>query len=183
MGQLDIMCWPSGPVKCLLLAILVSISFLLVGPAPFIPLETNIPLCVVALIILGIGCSAELVATFSGSLAAAHEAGFPADLSTCGLISGIWASSFALGCFLGPSVGGASLETFGFRWASQIVVVMHIILAIGTAFFMLPSSNKKTNEELKESAPLMKRNTKKRGLDSTYGSLENSLSDYGSISS
>ena len=80
-------------------------------------------------------------------------------------------------------MGGASLETFGFQWASQIVVVMHIILAIGTAFFMLPSSNKTTKEELKESAPLMKIKTKKRGLDSTYGSLENSLSDYGSISS
>ena len=164
-------------------AILVSISFLLVGPAPFIPLETTIPLCVVALIFLGVGCSAELVATFSGSLAAAHEAGFPEDLSTCGLISGIWASSFALGSFVGPSVGGAALEFFGFKWASQIVVAMHTLLAVVTAFLMLSGNRKEAKDCLIESVPLVGSKEKKRGHNSTYGSLESSLSDYGSISS
>jgi len=158
-------------------AILVSVSFLLLGPAPFIPLETTIPLCVLALIFLGVGCSAELVATFGGSLAAAHEAGFPQDLSTCGLISGIWAACFSLGSFAGPSAGGAAMEAFGFKWASQIVVAMHVLLAVVTAYLML-SNNKKTKESLVETVPLMVSSKNNRGMDSTYGSIESSLSDY-----
>jgi len=158
-------------------AILVSVSFLLLGPAPFIPLETTIPLSVLALIFLGVGCSAELVATFGGSLAAAHEAGFPQDLSTCGLISGIWATCFSLGSFAGPSAGGAAMEAFGFKWASQIVVAMHVLLAVVTAYLML-SNNKKTKESLVETVPLMVSSKNNRGMDSTYGSIESSLSDY-----
>ena len=161
-------------------SILVSVSFLFVGPAPFIPLETTIPLCAVALIIHGIGCSAELVATFSGSLAAAYKAGFPDDWNTCGLISGIWAASFELGSFMGPSVGGVTFEKYGFQWASQIVVAMHVLLAIVTGLYMVIANSKKNEKECEESVPLM--GSEKRDFDSTYGSNE-SFCIYGSLSS
>jgi len=128
-------------------SILVSISFLLLGPAPFIPLETTIPICVVALVLFGVGSSAELVATFSGSLAAAHKAGFPQDLSTSGLISGIYVSSFALGSFMGPSVGGIAIDYLGFKWTSQILVAMHVFLAVSSAYIMI-SSRKHIDESV-----------------------------------
>jgi MFS family permease len=69
---------------------------------------------------LGIGTAAGLVASFSAAQKAAlskHDT-TPAQLYP--VISGVWTSSFALGNFLGPSIGGLLYEFVGFRYTTFV---------------------------------------------------------------
>lgn len=50
------------------------------------------------------------------------EGGFRDDLSTYGLVSGLWASTFALGAFVGPSIGGILFDVIGFRMGTLVVM-------------------------------------------------------------
>jgi len=110
-------------------AISVCISFTLLGPAPFIPMETSLWLCVVALVFQGIGAGGEIVCAFLGSLKEAVKHGYPDDLRTYGLVSALWSSAFALGAFVGPSIGGVMLDTVGFRIGTLFVICQHGLLA------------------------------------------------------
>lgn len=56
--------------------------------------------------------------------------GYSDDISTYGLVSGLWTSMSALGYFIGPSVGGIAVDLSGFQWASLIIIGGQIILVI-----------------------------------------------------
>ncbi|XP_068220297.1 MFS-type transporter SLC18B1-like [Palaemon carinicauda] len=121
-------------------------TFLLVGPAPYLPIEhITIPICIIALVIHGMGFGAELVATFTSAHRDAVANGFPDDIQTYGMVSGMWASTFALGAFIGPSVAGALFDLIGFEWATQFVVALHVIVAL--AFSAHLCCKKKTPNE------------------------------------
>jgi len=49
-------------------------------------------------------------------------------LSTYGLISGLWASSFSLGAFVGPSVAGILFDEVGFENATYFVLATQLII-------------------------------------------------------
>lgn len=115
-------------------ALLTVLSFLFVGPAPFFPLEPTLPIVIGALLCHGVGFGAELVGTFGGTQMEAIKRGFPDNLDTYGLVSGIWTSTFALGAFIGPTVAGYLFDRIGFRWATMVVVVLHIFVFL---FLML----------------------------------------------
>ncbi|MBO1764922.1 MFS transporter, partial [Escherichia coli] len=98
-------------------AFVVMTAFILIGPAPFLPIPTTLPICIIALVLHGTGFGAELVATFTSAHRDAVKNGFPDDISTYGLVSGMWTSTFALGAFIGPSAAGALFDWVGFSWA------------------------------------------------------------------
>lgn len=56
------------------------------------------------------------------------ESGFPNDIHTFGLLSGIWSSSFALGAFLGPSIAGILSDLVGFQKGTYFEIFLHLIL-------------------------------------------------------
>ncbi|XP_045129884.1 MFS-type transporter SLC18B1-like [Portunus trituberculatus] len=115
-------------------AFVVITSFTLIGPAPFLPIPTTLPVCIVALVLHGTGFGAELVATFTSAHRDAVLNGFPDDIQTYGLVSGMWTSTFALGAFIGPSAAGALFDLVGFSWATVFVTVLHLLVAV---FFIL----------------------------------------------
>ena len=80
---------------------LIITGFSILGPAPYIPFDPTFNICIIALIIHGIGFAAMLVAGFADAHKEAIRNGFPDNLSTYGLISGMWTSTFALGAFIG----------------------------------------------------------------------------------
>lgn len=121
--------------------ILVVIGFCLVGPAPFIPYPTIIWMTICGLVIHGLGMAAQLVASFTDALRTSISYGFPNNLETYGLISGLWTSTFALGAFIGPSVAGILLDNIGFRNASMFIVILHLVVAILAAVFLSNCSN------------------------------------------
>lgn len=118
-------------------ALFISAAFILIGPAPFLPINMSLPIIIVALIIHGLGIGSELVATFSAFHKDAVCMGFPDNINTYGMVSGLWTSSFALGAFVGPSAAGVLYDTIGFPWASQMVVVIHLLLFFTTGIYIL----------------------------------------------
>jgi len=111
-------------------AFVIMTAFTIIGPSPFLPIPTTLPLCIFALVLHGTGFGAELVATFTSAHKDAVANGFPDDIQTYGLVSGMWTSTFALGAFIGPSAAGALFDWCGFGWATVVVVALHLIVAV-----------------------------------------------------
>jgi MFS family permease len=57
--------------------------------------------------------------------------GFPNNLETYGLISGLWTSTFALGAFVGPSIAGILYDSMGFRNGTMFIVLLNVIVVRG----------------------------------------------------
>lgn len=162
-------------------------SFIFVGPMPFLLIDTSIELCIVALVFHGIGFGAELVSTFAGAHRDVVTNGFPDDLSTYGLVSGIWTSTFALGCFIGPSVGGVLLDKIGFKWASVFVAALHLVVALSSGLFhccrgryedqLYANIHYSLAQGKDENRPLIHQ----KDNDSTYGSAGSSQENLGTL--
>ena len=54
--------------------------------------------------------------------------GFPNNLQTYGMVSGLWTSTFALGAFVGPSAAGILFDNFGFRASTDFVIIINLLL-------------------------------------------------------
>jgi len=117
-------------------ALFLAGGFIFVGPAPFIPHETTLPLAITGLVVLGVGIGAELVSGFIAAFREATFHGFPNNLATYGLVSGMWTSTFALGAFIGPSVAGILFDNFGFRNGTLFVIVTNLMLAFSVVVFL-----------------------------------------------
>lgn len=66
--------------------------------------------------------------------------GFPDEISTYGLMSGLWSASFSLGDFIGPSVAGALNDLVGFRNGTLFIVAVHsLIVSIKIKLFLQKS--------------------------------------------
>ena len=78
---------------------------------------------IVGLCLLGIGTAALLVASFSGAQKSALESISVTPDEIYALIAGIWTSAFALGNFIGPTLGGFLVDYIGFRNATTVFQV------------------------------------------------------------
>nr|CAD7410569.1 unnamed protein product [Timema cristinae] len=125
------------PKKLIALGGLATITcYFLVGPFPFIPVETKLWTCALGLIIHGLGFACILVPCFIEGIRSAISHDFPDDISTYGLVSGLWASFFALGAFVGPSMAGFLFDLVGFRQATLFVIVAHVIVVVAVTMFV-----------------------------------------------
>lgn len=61
-------------------------------------------------------------------LSISRSYGFPNNIETYGLVSGLWTSTFALGAFIGPSVAGILLDNIGFRNGSMFIILLHLLV-------------------------------------------------------
>lgn len=116
--------------------VLTVVSYSIVGPAPFVPLNKSMLLIVLGLIIQGLALAMICVPTFVDSMRAAFESGFPNDIHTYGLLSGIWSSSFALGAFLGPSIAGVLYDLVGFEKGTYFEICLHLVLGLALFAFV-----------------------------------------------
>ena len=66
-------------------AVAITIGFLLIGPAPFFPLDTMLWLTCLGLVIHGIGLGATLVSSFIMALRESISHGFADNIQTYGL--------------------------------------------------------------------------------------------------
>ncbi|KAJ3654879.1 hypothetical protein Zmor_014032 [Zophobas morio] len=130
--------------------LLVAAGFALVGPAPFIPTQTILWVTILGLVLHGLGIAAQLVASFTDALRTSIAHGFPNNLETFGLISGLWTSTFALGAFVGPSISGILYDNIGFRNSSMFIVGTHLFIGFIVALFMICSKKPPTYVELKD---------------------------------
>ncbi|XP_022241492.1 MFS-type transporter SLC18B1-like isoform X2 [Limulus polyphemus] len=82
-------------------------SFLFLGPAPFLPLKMTIYLVILAQVLLGIGAGGKVIIGFNHALRITLLRGFPNDVTTISIVSGLVNSAIAL--------GGRTSRTNGFR--------------------------------------------------------------------
>lgn len=129
-------------ILCAAGAFFGCISYLLLGPAPFFPFPATLWLCIVALVFHGLCIGGEIVCGFIDALRESIKNGFPDNLSTYGLVSSLYTSSFALGAFIGPSFGGFLLENIGFPLASMFMLGSHALLIIILVSYLLACKSK-----------------------------------------
>ncbi|BES97650.1 transporter [Nesidiocoris tenuis] len=139
-------------IATLIGCIFIIIGFSLIGPAPFLP-ETTKDLWVTigGLVFHGLGIAALLVSSFTDALRTSIAHGFPNNLETYGLISGLWTSTFALGAFIGPSLAGILYDTWGFQYASMSIVILSIVIGLIVIVFLICSRPRRMYKEIGKS--------------------------------
>ncbi|CAL4105577.1 unnamed protein product, partial [Meganyctiphanes norvegica] len=125
-------------------AVLSTAAFLILGPVPFLPLEISVGTIISSLALFGIGGAGEMMGAYAGVFRGAVVAGFPDDLSTYGLVSGLWAMFFYSGAFIGPSAGGFMIDNLGFDWSSFALMCTHLVVGISTFFFVCSDNKRST---------------------------------------
>ncbi|XP_063834249.1 MFS-type transporter SLC18B1-like [Ostrinia nubilalis] len=124
---------------------LSTAGLLLLGPCPFIPgLPRDLWLDLVALSILGISVALTLLPTFQGVLTSSiYEGGCPEALATYSAVAGLWSCCYSLGEVLGPALGGALTQRYGFPLCATLCAAACFTMAVVTlTFFSLRESSK-----------------------------------------
>ncbi|XP_071440009.1 MFS-type transporter SLC18B1-like [Hetaerina americana] len=116
--------------------VLIILGCCLIGPAPFLPSPTILWMCILGLMMHGLGVACVLVSCFIDSVKSAMQNGFSDDLCTYALVSGLWASAFSFGAFLGPSVAGILFDHFGFRLGTIFIMVTQAIMLLAVLCFI-----------------------------------------------
>ncbi|OWA49848.1 putative MFS-type transporter SLC18B1 [Hypsibius exemplaris] len=118
-------------------AVIVGVSYILMGPAPFLHWKLQLWMVIVALLIQGIGLGGLLVPPLKDAINAAIKKGYPNNLETRGLLSGLFASLFSLGAFLGPVVGGSLIDVISFDWTAVIIAGLNFFVAGLLMFYLV----------------------------------------------
>uniref|UniRef100_A0A0N4Z5W6 MFS domain-containing protein n=1 Tax=Parastrongyloides trichosuri TaxID=131310 RepID=A0A0N4Z5W6_PARTI len=129
-------------------ALATMCSMFAIGPAPFIPIGKDIYVIGVALTVLGFAAGALFIPTFQNSLDAVKEKGYEDNFQTYGCVSGIFQSAFALGGFLGPTLGGFSAEWLGFNWTVAFIGFANAIFLIVLFTYIIIPKFKKSEKNI-----------------------------------
>lgn len=150
---------------------LICIAILFLGPAPFIPLELNLPMCVVAISVIMLSDSGQVVGAFAGLFRAAEDCGLPKGAGTQGVLGGCINAAYNLGCFLGFSCAGVFMETLGYRWSTMVVVFLQTLLL---SIMILCHSCERNHNEYKQLLQENNNNNNNnfKSLHSSYGTIE-----------
>ncbi|VDM53899.1 unnamed protein product [Angiostrongylus costaricensis] len=109
------------------------ISMAMIGPSPFLPLSKNLVLIGISLAVLGVAAGALYIPTFQTfgfDLFDLKDHGYDDSFRTYGCVSGVFQSAFALGGFMGPTVGGFMVEKIGFAWTTTVIGAIHIMFVM-----------------------------------------------------
>ena len=126
-------------------AVFLSISFALMGPLPFLGISKSIAMIKFTLVLQGIGQASQLVSGFAIAQRQAAHNGLPESIDTYGQISGLFTSVFALGAFVGPTLGGVLFDSVGFAWACMFIIgnqLLVIVLLVGLYLCAIYKSRK-----------------------------------------
>ncbi|CAG7833802.1 unnamed protein product [Allacma fusca] len=133
-------------------SVFIFMGFAVIGPIPFFPWNPILWVTCVGCAIFGLGLGATFVSAFVQALNDAKSHGFPDDVGTYGLVSGLWFSMMSLGCFVGSSAGGTLSEYLGFQHGSYFILFLQAFVAIWTIIFIVVYRNRKVNVDI-ESSP------------------------------
>ncbi|XP_054158359.1 MFS-type transporter SLC18B1-like, partial [Oppia nitens] len=101
---------PNCHPLCLIGCISSLISMIIIGPMPFFPIQSKLWLTILAQVFVGLGMGGQFVGSFVQGLRETLKSGFPDNVSTYAVVSGIFSSSFAMGLSIGPGIGGYMVE-------------------------------------------------------------------------
>jgi MFS family permease len=131
------------------------VSMLLVGPSPLLNVEKNLILIGFALAILGVAAGALYIPTFQNCLDAVKENGYDDSFQTYGCVSGVFQSAFAFGAFIGPTLGGLSVESIGFGWTTTWIAGINCVFVITLLIsYIVKRWQKHSSQQRKSRSPL-----------------------------
>ena len=130
--------------------ILIFCSFLLIGPASYLPLEPNLFLTEIGLGVLGVGTAATLTATFALAQKQALHANHCSSEEAQSVVSGLWTSAFSFGSFLGPTIGGSLVDWLGFTGATAILQGWSAVMLVIDVFVLSSKLCGQSELELKD---------------------------------
>ncbi|KAK3578255.1 hypothetical protein CHS0354_011578 [Potamilus streckersoni] len=118
--------------------VFAALGLLLLGPSQILGFDSDFNelwLNILSLVLLGVSASLACIPTFDLYLDIAEKLGFEDDTRTYSIVAGLWVSMYALGDFIGPSVGGFLLDEVGFNWCvtytAGVCLAMAVIIGIG----------------------------------------------------
>ena len=115
--------------------ILAAVTFILLGPVPF--LQPVLVSTAIALSLTGLSMGPYIVPVLGTMKTYATESGLENDLSLGSVISGLHGSFFSIGKGLGPIIGGLMLQYSTFAWGCFVVMVNILIDGTLLATFVL----------------------------------------------
>ncbi|XP_076365842.1 MFS-type transporter SLC18B1-like isoform X2 [Tachypleus tridentatus] len=116
-------------------SIVCAASFILLGPAPFLPLETTLWLVIIAQVLLGLGAGGKV--GFNHSLRVTVFRGFPDEIPTLTIVSGLFNCTLALGGFIGPFIGGTLLDHMGYENGTMVLLGIEMAVLVITIIHSL----------------------------------------------
>ncbi|XP_077519216.1 uncharacterized protein LOC144129148 [Amblyomma americanum] len=120
--------------------IIMAAAQLLMGPAPFLGIPSNLWATLATVAVLGASFAFAYVPTMESMIRAATSGGMKEDIGTYALVSGWWNAMYSLGEVIGPSAGGVLLDLIGFPWASTVVAGGSLLTAfIATLYWCCAS--------------------------------------------
>ena len=107
-----------------------AIVFLLVGPAPFLHVKTNVGIMQIISGLHGVVFSIIIISTLRRSLVNTLKLGFANNLDNLYVVSFSFSSVVSFSNFIGPTVAGFFVDSYGFEWTTLIPFVASLILII-----------------------------------------------------
>ncbi|XP_077538628.1 MFS-type transporter SLC18B1-like [Haemaphysalis longicornis] len=104
--------------------VLSFVAFLIIGPAPFIPIDRNLTMVYFAQVFTGVGISSLYICGFCHSLTVTLERGYPDTVRTTGFVSSAAHTCLFLGGVVMPPVAGYLVEAFNYPVASMVMAVL-----------------------------------------------------------
>jgi len=109
---------------------LFLLAFMFIGPIPMIKIEPTVTLIQGMMALAGFAYSCMVVSSFSRAQQKVLDMGYPNDMNTSTMISGVWLSAFSLGNFVGPTIAGILVQTESFRTTTLIFFCLYIVMVI-----------------------------------------------------
>uniref|UniRef100_A0AAY4BYJ0 Major facilitator superfamily (MFS) profile domain-containing protein n=1 Tax=Denticeps clupeoides TaxID=299321 RepID=A0AAY4BYJ0_9TELE len=116
---------------------ITAMGFCLLGPVPVLHVTSHLWLTVLMLVLIGFSLCLTGIPSFAEMLVSAHELGLPENLSTLGLVSGLFSAVWSAGMFFGPVVGGYVAQQVNFQSASGVQGGITFIAALLLGVFYI----------------------------------------------
>ncbi|XP_070595954.1 MFS-type transporter SLC18B1 isoform X1 [Erythrolamprus reginae] len=118
-------------------AFLTTLCYFFLGPAPILHIESRLWLFILMLVVDGFALAMIGIPIFPEMINCAYENGFEEGLSLLGLVSGLFGALWALGSFVGPTLGGFLNEKLGFEWSTVIQGGFTLLSGLAAAIYYI----------------------------------------------
>ena len=135
--------WSNAYYLIYLGLVLLTCSFVIVGPLPFLPLAPSVYNVICSQACFGVGMGALFVLSFDDCVKESKKH-LPSNDSTMATISGLYTSSYACGTSLGPLIAGQLVERFGYRTATAPMALVMISLIVLVTCYIFKIKEDKT---------------------------------------
>ncbi|CAN7989566.1 unnamed protein product, partial [Ixodes hexagonus] len=132
--------------------VMVTVAFLILGPAPFLPLSPHMWLIYISQVLTGLGASAVIICSFSLAIKKSIERGFPDNMWTYGSVCGFLFFAIILGSSISPPLSRYIMESIGYGKAT-VVVLAFLCFCVLTSLMSCVSNSRRRGTILHHTTP------------------------------